>query len=85
MRPNKPVWARAMSQTDRHKTKKLANIVAIVFSAVIAALGIAGYQRTEDEWQLLLFLALSVLGFFIVIYLFKGINKLLDSLDNDSR
>lgn len=74
-----------MSQQDRHNTRKLANIVAIVFSAVIAALGIAGYQRTEDELQLLLFLGLSVLGFFVVIFLFKGINKLLDSLDNDAQ
>ena len=74
-----------MTENDKHKTRKLANIVAIVFSAVIAAIGIAGYQRTQDELQLLVFLGVSVLGFFIVIYLFKGINKLLDSLDNNSQ
>ena len=74
-----------MTENDKHETRKLANIVAIVFSAVIAAIGIAGYQRTQDELQLLVFLSVSVLGFFIVIYLFKGINKLLDSLDNNSQ
>ncbi len=67
---------------DKHNTKRIANIAAVIFSAVIAALGVAGYQRTEDPLQLALFLGLSVLGYFIVIFLFKGINKLLDSLDN---
>ncbi len=72
-------------QQDKHRTKRLANIVAVVFSAVIAALGVAGYQRTEDPLQLLLFLGLACLGYFIVILLFKGINKMLDSLDESSR
>lgn len=74
-----------MSQTDRHKTKRIANIAAVVFSAVIAALGIAGYQRTEDPLQLLLFLGLAGFGYVIVILLFKGVNKVLDSLDNSGK
>ncbi|WP_299177069.1 hypothetical protein [uncultured Neptuniibacter sp.] len=73
-----------MIQQDRHKTKRLATIVAIVFSAVIAALGVAGYQRTDDPLQLVLFLGLAILGYLIVILLFKGINKLLDSLDDSA-
>lgn len=74
-----------MSNQDRHKTKRLANIVGIVFSAVIAALGVAGFQRTSDPLQLLLFLFLAVLGYLIVIFLFKGVNKILDSLDDSSK
>ncbi|MCP4598211.1 hypothetical protein [Neptuniibacter sp.] len=74
-----------MSEQDKHKTKRIANIVAVVFSAVIAALGVAGYQRTEDPLQLLLFLALAGLGYLIVILLFKGVNKILDSLDNSAK
>jgi hypothetical protein len=74
-----------MQQQDKHKTKRLANIVAVVFSAVIAALGIAGYQRTEDPLQLVLFLALAGLGYLIVLLLFKGINKMLDSLDDSGQ
>lgn len=70
---------------DKHKTKRLANIVAVIFSAVIAALGIAGYQRTEDPLQLVLFLALAGLGYLIVLLLFKGINKMLDSLDDSGQ
>ncbi|WP_067981598.1 hypothetical protein [Neptuniibacter pectenicola] len=69
-------------QQDTHKTKRLANIIAVVFSAVIAALGVAGYQRTDDPLQLMLFLGLACLGYFIVLLLFKGINKMLDSLDD---
>jgi hypothetical protein len=71
-----------MAQADKHKTKRIANIAAIVFSAVIAALGVAGYQRTEDPLQLILFLALAGAGYLIVILLFKGVNRVLDSLDN---
>ena len=74
-----------MSEQDKHKTKRIANVVAVVFSAVIAALGVAGYQRTEDPLQLLLFLALAGLGYLIVILLFKGVNKILDSLDNSAK
>lgn len=70
-----------MGQPDKHKTKRLSQIVAVVFSAVIAALGVAGYQRTEDPLQLGLFFLLSVVGYFIVILLFSGINRVLDSMD----
>ena len=74
-----------MTDQDKHRTKKLATVVAVVFSAVIAALGVAGYQKTEDPLQLMLFLGLSVLGYMIVIYLFKGVNKILDSLDDSAK
>ncbi len=74
-----------MSSQDRHKTKRLANIVGVIFSAVIAALGIAGFQRTNDPLQLLLFLFLAVLAYLIVIVLFKGVNKVLDSLDDSTK
>ena len=74
-----------MSQEDKHKTKRLANIIAVVFSAVIAVLGVAGYQRTDDPLQLILFLGLAVLGYIIVIFLFKGINKLLDTMDDSAK
>ncbi len=73
-----------MTQQDKHKTKRIAKITAIVFSAVIAALGVAGYQRTDDPLQLLLFITLAGLGYLIVIFLFKGINKVLDSLDDSA-
>lgn len=74
-----------MSQQDKHKTKRIANIAAVVFSAVIAALGIAGFQRTQDPYQLLLFLALAGIGYVIVIFLFKGVNKVLDSMDDSAK
>lgn len=66
---------------DRHKTARLSGIVAVVVSAIFAAIGVAGYQRTEDSSVLLLFLGLALLSFFVVKFLFVGINKLLDSLD----
>jgi len=69
---------------DRHNLKSVSRWVAIVFSALIAALGVAGYQRTGDLVQLLVFLGISLLGYFIVIFLFYGIGRLLDSLDDSS-
>ncbi|MGB0467448.1 MAG: hypothetical protein ACPGF7_07980 [Pontibacterium sp.] len=65
---------------DKHNTQKLSNIIAIVVSAVFTALGVAGYQRTDDIMQLMLFMGLAVIAFGIVKLLFTGINKLLDSL-----
>ena len=70
-----------MSQPDKHRTKRLSQIVAVIFSAVIASLGVAGFQRTEDPLQLLLFIGLAVLGYFLVIFLFRIVNRILDSLD----
>lgn len=74
-----------VTDQDKHKTNRIASIAAVVFSAVIAALGVAGYQRTEDPLQLMLFLGLAALGYFIVIYLFKGVNKVLDSMDDSEK
>lgn len=74
-----------MTNPDKHKTNRIASVAAIIFSAVIAALGVAGYQRTEDPLQLMLFLGLAVLGYIIVIYLFKGVNRVLDSMDDGKK
>ena len=68
---------------DKHNTSKLSNIIAIVVSALFAAVAIGGYQRTNDITQLMLFMALAVVAFGIVKLLFVGINKLLDSIGDD--
>ncbi|MCO4756387.1 MAG: hypothetical protein KC477_00115 [Oceanospirillaceae bacterium] len=68
---------------DKHNTSKLSNIIAIVVSALFAAVAIAGYQRTNDIKQLMLFMALAVVAFGVVKLLFVGINKLLDSIGDD--
>lgn len=67
---------------DRHNTGKISKILAMIVSAIFVAAAIAGYQRTNDEMQLVLFLALSGVSYLIVIFLFKGVNKLLDSVDD---
>lgn len=68
---------------DKHNTSKLSNIIAIVVSALFAAVAIAGYQRTNDIKQLMFFMALAVVAFGIVKLAFVGINKLLDSIGDD--
>ena len=68
---------------NRHNTSRLSNIIAIVVSAFFAAIAVAGYQRTNDIQQLMLFMGLAVLAFGIAKVAFVGINKLLDSVDND--
>ena len=74
--PKKPV------PDDRHNTRRLSRVLAISVSALFAAFGIAGYGRTGEGAQLFLFLTLSVLAFWIVIGMFKGIDRLLDTVDD---
>ncbi len=68
--------------TDKHNTRKISRIIAVVVSAVFAALAVAGFNRTGDVTQLVLFLGLSGFSYMLVIYLFKGINRLLDAVDD---
>lgn len=74
-----------MNQEDRHNTAKISLYVALVTSAVIFAVGIAGYQRTGDILQLLLFVAMAGVAFAIVKFLFVAVNKILDSLEPKDR
>lgn len=67
---------------DKHKTAKLSNTLGVIVSAIFAAVGVAGFQRTDDVKQLMLFMVLAVLAFGVVKVLFMGINKLLDTLDD---
>lgn len=67
---------------DKHNTHKISRILAIVVSAVFAAIAVAGYSRTQDIGQLMLFLGLSAFSYLLVIFIFKGINKLLDAVDD---
>ncbi|WP_372737207.1 hypothetical protein [Neptunomonas sp.] len=67
---------------DRHKTGLIARILAIFMSALFAVIAVAGYQRTGDIVQLLVFLGVSALSYIVIIYIFKGIDKLLDSVDD---
>jgi len=71
--------------SDRHNTRRIRNLLAIAISAFFAVVGVAGYQRTGDPMQLMLFLALALLSLGLVILIFKGIDKLLDSLDTEQR
>jgi ABC-type arginine transport system permease subunit len=67
---------------DRHKTRLIARILAILVSALFAAIAVAGYQRTGDITQLLVLLLTSVIAYFVVMFIFKGVDKLLDSIDD---
>lgn len=67
---------------DRHKTGLIARILAIFISALFAVFAVAGYQRTGDVVQLLVFLGISALSYIVIIFIFKGIDKLLDSVDD---
>ncbi|WP_432694890.1 hypothetical protein ACQUQP_10020 [Marinobacterium sp. YM272] len=55
--------------------------MAIIASAFFAAVGLAGYQRTDDIRQLLLFVGLAILAFGVVKLAFFGINRLLDKIE----
>ncbi len=67
--------------SDKHNLQRISTVLAIIASAFFAAVAIAGYQRTEDLSQLMLFLGLAVLAFAVVKFLFFGIGRLLDKID----
>ncbi|MDO6469467.1 MULTISPECIES: hypothetical protein [Neptunomonas] len=67
---------------DRHKTQKLARILAIVVSALFAAVAVAGFNRTGDYLQLGVFLVVSIVAYFVIVFIFKGVDRLLDSVDD---
>lgn len=67
--------------SDKHNLQRISTVLAIVASAFFAAVAIAGYRRTHDIEQLVLFLVLAVLAFAIVKFLFAGIGRLLDKID----
>lgn len=67
--------------TDKHNLKRISTVLAIVLSAFFAAIAVAGYQRTGDLVQLLIFLLLAGLAYAVVKLLFFGIGRLLDKLD----
>lgn len=66
---------------DRHGTGRISNLLAIIISAFFVAVGVAGYQRTEDPRQLLLFVLIAAAAFGLVKLAFYGINRLLDAID----
>ena len=68
--------------SDKHNLQRVSTVLAILVSAFFAAIAVAGYQRTEDLKQLLLFLLLAGLSFVIVKLLFAGIGRLLDKIDS---
>ncbi|RTE67674.1 hypothetical protein EH243_01630 [Amphritea opalescens] len=67
---------------DKHKTGRISQLLAIAVSVFFVFVGASGYQRTGDITLVLLFGALAIMGYFIVKFLFLGVNKLLDSLDD---
>lgn len=67
---------------DRHNTKKLSRVLGVVFSAILFAIGVAGFQRTGDFAQLAVFIGLSALAYMVVIFVFAGIDRLLDKVDD---
>ncbi len=67
---------------DKHKTGRISQILAIVVSLFFIFIAINGYQRTGDISVALLFGLLAIVGYFVVKFLFLGVNKLLDSLDD---
>jgi len=67
--------------SDKHNLRRISTVLGIVLSAFFAAIAVAGFQRTGDLLQLLLFLFLAGLAYAVVKLLFFGIGRLLDKLD----
>lgn len=68
---------------DKHNTGRISQILALLVAAFFIIVAVTGYQKTGDIKVLLLFGVLAGVGYAIVKFLFIGVNKLLDSLDNN--
>lgn len=71
--------------SDRHNTRRIRNLLAIIVSAFFAVVGVAGFQRTGDPLLLLAFVLLAAISAGLVCLIFRGVNWLLDSLDGNRR
>lgn len=67
--------------SDRHNLHRISTVLAIIASAFFAAVAVAGYQRTADLKQLMLFMLLALVAYAVVKFLFYGIGRLLDKID----
>ena len=70
-----------MRQPDRHGTRRISRIAASLTALFFAVIGVAGFGRTGDPQQLLLFLVLALVAFGLVTLLFRGVDRVLDSLE----
>ena len=69
-----------MSREDRHRLAKVERIIAMIVSALFVVLGLLGFQNSGDITQLLLFLVIAGISWLIVGFLFRLVERLLDSL-----
>lgn len=68
-------------QNDKHHTRKIRNLLSIVVSAFLVVIGVAGFQRTGDPMLLVAFIVMAVISFGIISLIFRLVDRLLDSLD----
>ena len=69
-----------MSREDRHGLAKVERIIVMIVSALFVVLGLLGFQNSGDITQLLLFLVIAGISWLIVGFLFRLVERLLDSL-----
>ena len=70
---------------DKHDTGRISQILALLVAAFFVIVAVTGYQKTDDINVLMLFGVLALVGYAVVKFLFVGVNKLLDSLDNNHK
>lgn len=70
---------------DKHNTGRISQILALLVAAFFVIVAVTGYQKTDDIKVLMLFSVLALVGYAVVKLLFVGVNKLLDSLDNNHK
>ncbi|MCV6611094.1 MAG: hypothetical protein OIF55_10030 [Amphritea sp.] len=70
---------------DKHNTGRISQILALLVAAFFVIVAVTGYQKTDDIKVLMLFGVLALVGYAVVKFLFVGVNKLLDSLDNNHK
>lgn len=69
-----------MKTDDPHKLANIERLVTILVSAFFGVVGVLGFLSTGDLVPLLLFLAAAIAVKFLVAWLFRLVERILDSM-----
>ena len=69
-----------MSTNDRHGLANIERVVSLIVGAFFVVVGVLSYTSTGDVVPLILFVAAAVIVKYVVAWLFRLVERVLDSL-----
>lgn len=69
-----------MSTNDRHGLANIERVVSLIVGAFFVVVGVLSYTSTGDVVPLILFVVAAVIVKYVVAWLFRLVERVLDSL-----